>query len=73
MMSSGTMRWIILSGWFLALVTAIAIIGTSLGVLVAGREVPQLLSNWGGIALGFIFGNVSLSSLKSYIQTAPAT
>jgi uncharacterized membrane protein len=52
-------RLIILSGWVLTLGMMLAIIGTTLVLMSQGNEAPETLKQWGGVALGFLFGSFS--------------
>lgn len=52
-------RLIILSGWVLTLLLMISIVGAALYLSIAGQEVPKMLEQWGGVALGFLFGSFS--------------
>jgi hypothetical protein len=45
---------------------AIGIVGSVVGLTLSGTPVPQDLSNWGGVVLGFYFGQF-ISLLKDYI------
>ena len=52
-------RLIILSGWILTLMLMISVVGSALFLGVTGQEVPKLLEQWGGVALGYLFGSFS--------------
>lgn len=52
-------RLIILSGWVLTLFLMVGIVGAAIYLMVTGQEVPKTLEQWGGVALGFLFGNFS--------------
>lgn len=48
-------KTLILSGWVLTLVLAVGLIGAN--VYLAAVERPnEQISNWGSLAMGFIFG-----------------
>lgn len=61
---------IILSGWILILMTMVTIMGAALAMTWQGRIVPDMLADWAGIALGFLFGTFA-TIVKDFIQDAP--
>jgi len=52
-------RMIILTGWVLTLLLMIGIVGASIYIMLQDREPPETLKQWGGVALGFLFGSFS--------------
>lgn len=56
---------------FIAGVIAVAVIGSVITLAIIGKDIPDQLSNWGGIILGFYFGQF-INLVKDYtgiIQT----
>lgn len=60
-------RLIILTGWFLSLFMMLGIIGTTLYIMAHGNDAPETLKQWGGVALGFLFGGFA-SIIKDYVD-----
>lgn len=50
------LRTIILSGWILAGTIALLVIVAIIGLAILGKEIPQSLTNYGGVIIGFFFG-----------------
>jgi hypothetical protein len=61
---------IILSGWILTVLTMVAILGAAVLMSYQGKVVPETLSNWAGMALGFLFGTFT-SIVKDFIADTP--
>lgn len=65
-------------GWMINLISGIAGVISLiviLGVVIMaffGKAIPDVLSNWGGIILGFYFGSF-LSLVKDYMEVLQAT
>jgi hypothetical protein len=62
-------RLIIASGWALTLLTMVGIVWTGL-VLIAFKghvDLPDVLKQWGGLALGFLFGSFP-NIVKEYMD-----
>ena len=65
-------------GWMINLISGIAGVISLiviLGVVIMaffGKAIPDVLSNWGGIILGFYFGSF-LSLVKYYMEVLQAT
>ena len=64
------MRSIIVIGWCLSGVIALTIIGTVAYLSITKEPTPQLLEQWGGIIIGFYFGQFA-SMVKDYIHRQP--
>lgn len=60
-------RWIILTGWVFTLLAMIAILGAAVYQVMLGNDIPETLKNWGGIALGFLFGTFQ-TTIKDYVN-----
>lgn len=53
-------------------IIAVAVIGSVITLAILGKDIPDQLSNWGGIILGFYFGQF-INLVKDYmgiIQTS---
>ena len=65
-LSAGPVGWMInIISLIAGLISLIVIIGV-VGMAYSGKAVPDVLSNWGGIILGFYFGSF-LSFVKDYM------
>ena len=62
-------RGIIISGWFITLLTMIAILGTALYLMLARdfAKLPEELAQWAGVALGFLFGTFT-GIVRDYVN-----
>ena len=49
---------VITTGWILTLVTAVVILLSAVFMVVTNQPVPEVIQNWGGMILGFLFGNL---------------
>lgn len=59
---------IVLSGWVLSLVVILSILVTTMYFLISGQAVPDILREWAGICLGFLFGTF-MGMVKDYIES----
>lgn len=50
---------IVISGWAITLAVVVITIMASLYLMFMGHEVPSPLKEWGGMAYGFLFGNLA--------------
>ena len=62
-----TMQTMINIGMVTSAVIALGIIATVIVLSVKGQEIPDELSNWGGVILGFYFGTL-FGLAKDWIQ-----
>jgi hypothetical protein len=51
---------------------AVAVIGSVIALAILGKDIPDQLSNWGGIILGFYFGQF-INLVKDYIGIIQAS
>ncbi|WP_456623728.1 MULTISPECIES: hypothetical protein [unclassified Bradyrhizobium] len=47
-------------------IIAVAVIGSVITLAIIGKDIPDQLSNWGGIILGFYFGQF-INLVKDYM------
>jgi len=55
------MKWthiIVLSGWFLSIVTCMSVLIVALGTLAKTGHVPEQLFGWANLVLGFLLSKV---------------
>ncbi|MER8675335.1 MULTISPECIES: hypothetical protein [unclassified Mesorhizobium] len=50
------LRIVILSGWVLSGTIALAVIISIIALSFQGKQIPQILGNFGGVIIGFFFG-----------------
>ena len=60
-------RAIIISGWFMSLLVMMAVVGSALYMVLTRGEAPEQLSQWAGVALGFLFGTFT-AIVKDYVD-----
>jgi hypothetical protein len=58
---------LIVGGTFASGTIAVAVIAAVVGLAFWGRPIPDVLTNWGGIIIGFYFGQF-LSLAKDYMH-----
>jgi hypothetical protein len=51
-----TSRGIVVTGWLLVLLLCMAIIGSTIFMMVSGLKVPEHMINWTSTVIGFFFG-----------------
>jgi hypothetical protein len=60
-------RWIIVSAWLLCLVTVLIIVLSCVYMAVMHPEINQpALKEWGSVAIGFLFGNIT-NLIKDFV------
>lgn len=69
---SQLVRLIIASGWFLSMATMVGIIWACIYLLAikGATDLPDVLKQWGSLALGFLFGGFA-NIVKDYVTDAP--
>lgn len=58
-------KTILISGWIVCLLLAIAFNATCLVIWIRGSEVPKALSDMALLSLGFVFGSVPKMAEKA--------
>jgi len=58
---------VVMSGWFLSILTMVAILAISLILMLKGQPLPSPLGDWASVALGFLFGNV-FNLVRGYVS-----
>ena len=58
---------IILIGWGVSALLAVAIVIAVIAIEVSGAQAPSILESWGGIIIGFYFGQFA-SFMKDYLN-----
>jgi len=53
-------------------IIAVAVIGSVISLAILGKDIPDQLSNWGGIILGFYFGQF-INLVKDYMGIIQTT
>jgi len=58
--------WMIIGISFIAGLISITVVVSVVTIAILGKPIPEQLSNWGGIILGFYFGQF-INLVKDYI------
>ncbi|MER9163616.1 hypothetical protein [Mesorhizobium sp. M0715] len=67
------LRTIILSGWILAGTIALLVIVAIISLAILGKEIPQSLTNYGGVIIGFFFGQFASFMKDALLPEANST